>query len=139
MAAESFPPGRRSQAERPRNGAPNQRSVLVGVGNSERRPAISRQCLALFPRRTGDGGSDPARGKRGAKPRIKAALPLPTRSGRGSQSTLAPYPSARAEAQAMSSPIEPSRGEVSKTVSVRLSGKGKPEAAASGKTASRRQ
>jgi hypothetical protein len=62
MAAESFPAGRRSQAERPRN--------------SERRPAIGKQCLALFARRTSDGGSDPACGKRGAKPRVEAALPL---------------------------------------------------------------
>jgi hypothetical protein len=59
MAVESFPAGRRSQAERPRN--------------SERRPAIGNQCLALFARRTSDGGSDQR--ERGAKPRVEAALP----------------------------------------------------------------
>jgi len=73
MATEPFPAGRRSQAERPRNGVPskrcwfagvrngvpNQRSLLVGVGNSERRPAIGHPASRDWRfslRRTGDGG-----------------------------------------------------------------------------------
>src|SRR5690348_2959565 len=54
-------------------GVPNKRRWFVGVGNSERRPAIGNQCLALFARRTSDGGSDQR--ERGAKPRVEAALP----------------------------------------------------------------
>ena len=57
MVVESFPAERRSQAERPRNGISGKRSWFARVGNSERRPAIGKQYLALSPRRTGDGAA----------------------------------------------------------------------------------
>src|SRR5690349_10753642 len=74
MAAESFPAGRKSQAGRPRIGAATNVVGLLGweIRSGGPPSAIPHAGLMLFPCRTEDRGSDPACGKRGAKPRVKA-------------------------------------------------------------------